>query len=44
MLYFHISLFQQAQAATALLAMMLLVLANDALSGWARKALSAQAH
>jgi phosphonate transport system permease protein len=44
MLYFHLSLFQQAQAATALIAMSLLVLANDALSGWARKALSAQAH
>jgi phosphonate transport system permease protein len=44
MLYFHLSLFQQAQAATALLAMTILVLANDALSGWARKALSAQPH
>ena len=44
MLYFHLSLFQQPQAATALLAMTILVLANDAISGWARKALSAQAH
>ncbi len=44
MLYFHLSLFQQAQAATVLVAMTLLVLADDALSGWARRALSAQAH
>ena len=44
MLYFHLSLFQQAQAATVLIAMTLLVLADDALSGWARRALSAQTH
>jgi phosphonate transport system permease protein len=44
MLYFHLSLFQQAQAATVLAAMTILVLADDALSGWARKALSAQSH
>lgn len=44
MLYFHLSLFQQAQAATVLVAMTILVLADDALSGWARKALSAEAH
>ena len=44
MLYFHLSLFQQAQAATVLIAMTLLVLGDDALSGWARRALGAQAH
>lgn len=44
MLYFHLSLFQQAQAATVLMAMTILVLADDALSGWARRALGAQAH
>ena len=44
MLYFHLSLFQQAQAATVLVAMTILVLADDALSGWARRSLSAQAH
>jgi phosphonate transport system permease protein len=44
MLYFHLSLFQQPQAATVLIAMTLLVLADDALSGRARRALSAQAH
>jgi phosphonate transport system permease protein len=44
MLYFHLSLFQQPQAATVLMAMTILVLADDALSGWARRALSAQAH
>ena len=44
MLYFHLSLFQQAQAATVLVAMTILVLADDALSGWARRALGAQAH
>jgi phosphonate transport system permease protein len=44
MLYFHLSLFQQAQAATVLIAMTLLVLGDDALSGWARRSLSAQAH
>jgi phosphonate transport system permease protein len=44
MLYFHLSLFQQAQAATVLIAMTILVLADDALSGWARRALSGQPH
>jgi phosphonate transport system permease protein len=44
MLYFHLSLFQQAQAATVLAAMTILVLGDDALSGWARRALGAQAH
>jgi phosphonate transport system permease protein len=44
MLYFHLSLFQQAQAATVLTAMTILVLGDDALSGWARRALGAQAH
>ena len=44
MLYFHLSLFQQAQAATVLVAMTLLVLADDALSGWARRVLSGQSH
>ena len=44
MLYFHLSLFQQPQAATVLIAMTLLVLADDALSGRARRALSAQTH
>jgi phosphonate transport system permease protein len=44
MLYFHLSLFQQAQAATVLIAMTILVLADDALSGWARRALGGQAH
>ena len=44
MLYFHLSLFQQEQAATVLIAMTLLVLADDALSGWARRSLGAQAH
>ncbi|MFI8479594.1 phosphonate ABC transporter, permease protein PhnE [Pseudomonas sp. NPDC078700] len=36
MLYFHLSLFQEAQAATVILAMLVLVLAVDALSAWAR--------
>jgi len=36
MLYFHLSLFQQAQAATVIVAMLLLVAAVDALSQWAR--------
>ncbi len=36
MLYMSLSLFQQAQAATVILAMLLMVLAVDALSGWAR--------
>jgi phosphonate transport system permease protein len=43
MLYFHLSLFQQAQAATVLVAMAILVLADDAISGAARKALGARA-
>jgi phosphonate transport system permease protein len=37
MLYVSLSLFQQAQAATVILAMLALVLAVDALSGWARQ-------
>lgn len=37
MLYFSLSLFQQAQAATVILAMLLLVLGVDALSAWARQ-------
>jgi phosphonate transport system permease protein len=41
MLYFHLSLFQQAQAATVLIAMAILVLTDDAISGAARKALAA---
>ncbi|GAB6386583.1 phosphonate ABC transporter, permease protein PhnE [Stutzerimonas marianensis] len=36
MLYLSLSLFQQAQAATVILAMLLMVLAVDALSGWMR--------
>ena len=44
LLYFHLSLLQMAQAATVLGAMMILVLLDDALSGWARRALGAQAH
>jgi phosphonate transport system permease protein len=44
LLYFHLSLFQQAQAATVLIAMTVLVLADDALSAWARRALSAESH
>ena len=36
MLYMSLSLFQEAQAATVILAMLLMVLAVDALSGWAR--------
>jgi phosphonate transport system permease protein len=40
MLYFHLSIFQQAQAATLLIAMLLVVFAVDALSGWARSALA----
>lgn len=44
LLYFHLAIFQQAQAATVLLAMILLVLAVDALSnGWRRLLASAQA-
>jgi phosphonate transport system permease protein len=37
MLYVHLSLFQEAQAATVILAMLALVLGVDALSGWARQ-------
>jgi len=37
MLYFSLSLFQQAQAATVILAMLLLVLGVDSLSAWARQ-------
>lgn len=37
MLYISLSLFQEAQAATVILAMLLLVLGVDALSGWARQ-------
>ena len=37
MLYVSLSLFQQAQAATVILAMLLMVVAVDALSGWARQ-------
>ena len=37
MLYVSLSLFQQAQAATVILAMLLLVLMVDAFSGWARQ-------
>lgn len=37
MLYFSLSLFQEARAATVILAMLLLVLAVDALSAWARQ-------
>ncbi|KJH80625.1 phosphonate ABC transporter, permease protein PhnE [Stutzerimonas stutzeri] len=36
MLYMNLSLFQEAQASTVILAMLLMVLAVDALSGWAR--------
>ena len=36
MLYFHLSIFQQAEAATVLIAMLVLVLAVDALSHWLR--------
>lgn len=37
MLYFSLSLFQQAQAATVIIAMLLLVLCVDSLSAWARQ-------
>ncbi|AHL76519.1 phosphonate ABC transporter permease [Stutzerimonas stutzeri] len=36
MLYMSLSLFQEAQASSVILAMLLMVLAVDALSGWAR--------
>ena len=42
MLYFHLSLFQQRQAATVLAAMAVLVLLVDAASGVSRKALQAE--
>ena len=44
MLYFHLSLFQQAQAATVLAGMTVLVVASDTLSGWMRRGLAAQSH
>ncbi|SFW86955.1 phosphonate ABC transporter, permease protein PhnE [Pseudomonas sp. NFACC10-1] len=37
MLYVSLSLFQEAQASTVILAMLILVLAVDALSGWSRQ-------
>ena len=37
MLYVSLSLFQQAQAATVILAMLTLVLGVDVLSNWARQ-------
>ncbi|MBA1272372.1 phosphonate ABC transporter, permease protein PhnE [Stutzerimonas azotifigens] len=37
MLYMSLSLFQEAQASTVIIAMLLMVLAVDALSGWARQ-------
>jgi phosphonate transport system permease protein len=37
MLYVSLSLFQEAQAATVILAMLILVLGVDAFSGWARQ-------
>lgn len=37
MLYLSLSLFQEAQASTVILAMLLLVLGVDALSGWSRQ-------
>ena len=40
MLYFHLSLFQQAQSATLLIAMFLLVFAVDTLSAWSRARLA----
>ena len=40
MLYFHLSLFQQAQSATVLLAMFALVLVVDGLSAWVRRGLA----
>ena len=40
MLYFHLSIFQQAQAATVLLAMFVLVFSVDALSGHLRRGLA----
>jgi phosphonate transport system permease protein len=43
LLYFHLSIFQQAEASTLLIAMFLLVFAVDSLSAWARGTL-ASAH
>ncbi len=43
LLYFHLSIFQQAQAATLLIAMFVLVFAVDSLSAWTRAKL-ASAH
>jgi phosphonate transport system permease protein len=40
MLYFHLSLFQQAQAATVLIAMFALVVVVDAVSAWVRSGLA----
>lgn len=40
MLYYHLSIFQQAEAATVLAAMFLLVCAVDAFSAWFRRALA----
>ncbi len=40
LLYFHLSIFQQAQAATLLIAMFLLVFAVDSLSAWTRGTLA----
>jgi phosphonate transport system permease protein len=40
MLYFHLSLFQQAQAATVLLAMFVLVVGVDAASAYVRRGLA----
>jgi len=37
MLYIHLSLFQEAQAATVIAAMLVLVLGVDSLSGWGRQ-------
>ena len=37
LLYFSLSLFQQAQAATVILAMLVLVVGVDAFSGWVRQ-------
>ncbi|MEH6365613.1 MULTISPECIES: phosphonate ABC transporter, permease protein PhnE [Pseudomonas] len=37
MLYFHLSLFQEAQASSVIIAMLILVLSVDAFSGWIRQ-------
>lgn len=37
MLYVNLSLFQEAQASSVILAMLLLVLAVDSLSSWSRQ-------